>query len=81
MDAKNALVGIEWLVSDKTNARLDEEPSEDDFKEAFFQMHTNKSHCLDGMHALFFQNSRTLLGQILFRVCKIGGEMGVIFQR
>lgn len=36
MDAENVLADIELLVLDKTNARLDEEPSEEDFKEALF---------------------------------------------
>lgn len=61
-DFESAMAGISNVVSDEMNEELDKEPSDEDIKEALFQMHSNKVPEPDGMHALFFQNFWHIVG-------------------
>lgn len=50
-----ALEGVEPLVTELMTAALDCDPTEDEIREALFQMHPTKAPGTDGMHAIFFQ--------------------------
>lgn len=80
-DFEAATAGIETKVTEEMNRELLTEPSGEEVRVALFQMHPNKAPGMDGMHALFSRNFGILLVQMLYVLCRNGGEEKLIFQR
>ena len=78
-DFEQALDGLRPLVTEEMNTKLLIEPTEEEIKNALFQMHPNKAPGPDGMHALFFQKFWHVVGNdiITFVNCWWRGEVGL----
>lgn len=55
----NELRNVSTVISEECNARLTEPYTEDEVRQALFQMHPEKAPGMDGFSALFIINSGT----------------------
>ena len=62
---------------------LDTIPSDDEIKETFFSLHSNKTLGPDGFNAHFFKDTWTVTGPLVVQAIKeffITGEIYIVFE-
>lgn len=66
------------MVNDDMNSILDEEPTNEEIREALFQMHPTKALGIDGFHALFFRKFWDIIDNDIVDLVKNCGGLTLI---
>ncbi|KAL2933269.1 hypothetical protein RDABS01_016388 [Bienertia sinuspersici] len=61
-NVEEATVGLSRIITEDMNRSLNADPSNEEIKDALFQMHPRKAPGPDGMHALFLQKFWHIIG-------------------